>query len=147
MYRLEFRDRLLVGAVVALGRERPLSYVDDEERGVEAAVFHLRKVDLGIEALGVVLLSGEVVGIDVGVRVECNYALVDGARLLDERGIRGGLRGRRRRRQDNRQHHQGGKGQKTGHGNSESYHPPPLAATARQPGKHAATAVYQACGY
>ena len=42
MHRVELRDRLLVGAVVALRRQRPLADVDDEERGVEAAFLHLR---------------------------------------------------------------------------------------------------------
>ena len=38
MDRVELGDRLLVGLVVALGRQRPLADVDDEERRVEAAL-------------------------------------------------------------------------------------------------------------
>ena len=96
MHGVELRDRLLVGAVVAFGRQRALADVDDEERGVEAAFLHLRQVDLRVEALGVVLLPREVVRVDVVVRVERDHAIVNGARLLDERGIGGGLRGGRR---------------------------------------------------
>ena len=60
MHRVELRDRLLVGAVVALRRQRSLPDVDDEERGVEAAFLHLRQVDLRVEPLRVVLLPREV---------------------------------------------------------------------------------------
>ena len=88
MDRVELRDRLLVGAVVALRRQRSLADVDDEERGVEAALLHLREVDLRVEPLRVVLLPREVLRIDVVVRVERDDAVVNGARLLDERGIR-----------------------------------------------------------
>ena len=96
MHRVELRDRLLVGAVVAFGRQRPLADVDDEERGVEAALVHLRQVDLRVEPLRVVLLAREVLRIDVVVRVERDHAIVNGARLLDQRGVGGGLRDRRR---------------------------------------------------
>ena len=89
MHRVELRDRLLVGVVVALRRQRPLADIDDEEGGVEAAFDHLRQVDLRLEALRVVLLPREVVGIDVVVGVERDHAIVNGARLLDERLVGG----------------------------------------------------------
>ena len=94
VHRVELRHRLLVGAVVALRRQRALADVDDEEGGVEPAFDHLRHVDLRLEALRVVLLAREVVRIDVVMRVERDHAIVNGARLLNERGIRPGL-GRR----------------------------------------------------
>ncbi len=96
---VELLDRLRVGPVVALGRERPLPDVDDEEGGVETALFHLGKVDLGVEALGVVARLGEVARIDVVVRVERDDALVDAARPLDERRV-GRLRGCQGRREE-----------------------------------------------
>ena len=88
MDRVEFRDCLLVSAVVALGGERTLPDVDDEERRVEAAGSHLRQVDLIAEILRVVALRREVGDVDVVVRVERDDPFVNRARLLDERVVR-----------------------------------------------------------
>ena len=48
-----------------------------EEHGVEAAFEHFGQVQLGIEALGVIPLVGEIRRLEVDVRVEGNDALVD----------------------------------------------------------------------
>ena len=56
--------------------------------GVEAALDHLRQVDLVAEVLRVVALGGEVGGVDVVVRVERDHPIVNAARLLDERVVR-----------------------------------------------------------
>ncbi len=85
--RVELRHRLLVGAVVTCGRQRALADIDDEEGSVEAAFDHLRQVDLGVEPLGVVLLTREVVRIDVVVGIERDYAIVNRARLLQQGGV------------------------------------------------------------
>ena len=54
---VELGDRLLVGLVVARWRELTLADIDDEERGVEAALDHLRQVDLRRQVLRVVALG------------------------------------------------------------------------------------------
>ena len=90
--RVELLDGRPVGALVArrfecirILRLRGLADVNAEEHRGEAALEHLGQVHLSIEALGVVPLGGEIRYRDIAVRVERDDALVDGARLLDER--------------------------------------------------------------
>ena len=84
---VELLDRRFVGLVVRLGGQLALPDVHDEEGGVEAALLHLRQIDLRIEPLRVVLFAREVLGVDVVVRVERDDALVDGSGFRDERGV------------------------------------------------------------
>ncbi len=97
--RLELRHRVGLRLLVVLRRPLRLADVDDEEGGVEPALAHLGDVDLPLEPLaGIDLLGGEVER-DVVVRVDGEHALVDLARLLDERDfvVAGGARERRER--------------------------------------------------
>ena len=117
MHRLELGHRLLICIVVTLWRERALPDVDDEEGGVEAAFNHLGEIDLRVEALRVVLLPREVLGIDVVMRIERDDALVNGARPLDERFVcRAGLAKRADFTRDNQQGNGGGKAHTAVHG-------------------------------
>ena len=56
MNGVELRDRLPVGAVEALRRQRTLADVDDHERDIHAAFDHLRQIDLRGEAHRVVAI-------------------------------------------------------------------------------------------
>ncbi len=110
VHGVELLDRRLVGALVAArlegirrGLQRRLADVDDQEDGVEAAVDHLRQVDLGLEPLRVVAFGREAGRVDVDVCIERDRLVVDGARLLDQVVV-GALPPARCRRRDHERH-------------------------------------------
>jgi hypothetical protein len=105
---VELGHRLFIGAVVAFGRQGSLSDVDNEERGIESALAHLRQVDLIAEVLCVVAFRGEVVGVDVVVGIERDDALMNALCLLDEGVVGGCLRVSSGRGYDRRTDERGG---------------------------------------
>ena len=93
MDRVELGDRGAVRVGVSGRVERTLALIDGEKDGVVAARFHLGQVDLPArDALGEVhrVAGVELIGVDVDMRVERHDALVDRARLRDERVVDGG---------------------------------------------------------
>jgi hypothetical protein len=87
MNGVEFRHRLAIGVVVAFWRQRTLADVNDHERDIRAAFDHLRNIDLGSQAHGVVAIRGEVRWLDIVVRVELEDALVNAFRFGNQRRI------------------------------------------------------------
>jgi hypothetical protein len=106
-----------IGIRVSLGRQRSLSDIDDEERSVEAAVLHLGQVHLRRQTLRVVAGGLKMVRIDVGVRVERDYPLVDRTRLGDQ------LRVVARRRLERRHHRAAETGEQRGNENCGKHAP------------------------
>ena len=84
---VEFGDRLLVGAVESLGRQRTLTHINDHERDVHLTFGHLWKIYLRAEAHGVVAIGGEVSRVDVVMSVELDDLVMDGLSFRDESGV------------------------------------------------------------
>ena len=87
--RVEFFHSGSVSPLVAHAFERVriltfpgLADVNDEEQRVETAVDHVGQIELGLAALGVVTLAGQIFGLEIDVRVENEDAIMNRASLL-----------------------------------------------------------------
>ena len=88
---VEFLNRELVGALVTGSGERIrilrlpcLADVDAEEQRVEAAVDHIRQIELGFETLRVIALAGQIGRSEINVSVEIDHLLVNSAGFFDQ---------------------------------------------------------------
>ena len=99
VYRVELVDGVGVCRHIAFLVERALTRINDEPHHVEPACFDLRQGDLGVEVAGVIVVQGEIVGIDIDMGIERDDPFVDFPGAFDQLlfGFRYGLwRGRAR---------------------------------------------------
>ena len=81
--RIELINRIGIGRRVAFLVERGLAGIDNKPGYIQAAGCHLHQVDLRVEVHGVVHGLGEVAGVDVGMGIDSNHAIMNTPRTLD----------------------------------------------------------------
>ena len=88
MDRVKLGNRLVVRVVITFGTQGPLANVNDHEGHIHSAFDHLRQVDLRREAHRVIAIRREVSRIDIIVRVELDYPIVDRSSFSDQCSFR-----------------------------------------------------------